>query len=41
MKLKFNTDFEYDEWYEKKREEQMLEQFGEKKEEVKDGEDFN
>jgi len=34
---KFETDFEYDEWYEKKRQEQMLEQFGDRKE-VEDGE---
>jgi len=31
MEPPFDTDFEYDEWYEKKREEQMLEQFGDLK----------
>ena len=29
--MKFDTDFEYDEWFEMKREEQMLEQFGERR----------
>ena len=29
MKPKFDTDFKYDEWYEKKREEDILKQFGE------------
>lgn len=34
--MNFETNFEYDEWYEEKRQEQMLKQFGEDKEVVED-----
>jgi hypothetical protein len=35
--MKFDTDFEYDLWYEKKREEQVIEDYFEGINEVEDG----
>lgn len=36
--MKFDTDFEYDTWYDKKRDEQILRDcYGEVKEEKEDG----